>query len=104
MSNLVNIKGKTILIGNCKFMPTLPNPETLKSIDLQILACIDCASVPISSPWNGGAIYNVGALVTHDGKTWRCLHYAPAGAGPFGGYLDGTAPGHEGITYWEEVI
>jgi hypothetical protein len=101
MSNLVNIKGKTNLRGSCKFVP---NPGTLKLINLQILACIDCASVPIASPWDGGTIYNVGALVTNDGKTWRCLHYSPAGTGPFGGYLDGTAPGHNGIIYWEEVI
>ena len=56
------------------------------------------------SPWDGGTIYNIGTVVSHDGKTWTCNHYAPAGAGPFGGYLDGTAPGHSGITYWVEVI
>jgi hypothetical protein len=59
---------------------------------------------PAIPAWDGGTIYNVGAIVTHDNKTWQCNHYAPAGAGPFGGYLDGSAPGHEGITYWIEVV
>jgi hypothetical protein len=52
--------------------------------------------------WDGGTIYNIGDIVTHDGKTWQCNHYAGAGYGPFGGYLDGTAPGYEGIIYWIE--
>ena len=39
-------------------------------------------------PWNGGVIYNIGAVVTHEGQTWHCIRYAPAGYGPFGGYID----------------
>ena len=70
--------------------------------DSKVLVTVD-PSTPPPPAWDGGTIYNVGAVVTHDGKTWICNHYAPAGAGPFGGYLDGTAPGHEGITYWTEV-
>ena len=61
------------------------------------------ASIPVA-PWDGGTIYNIGDGVSHDSKTWVCNHYAPAGAGPFGGYLDGTAPGHAGIIYWVEVV
>ena len=38
--------------------------------------------------WSGGTIYNVGAVVTNGGETWYCLRYAPAGYGPFGGYID----------------
>ena len=71
--------------------------------DSKVLVTVD-PSGPVATPWDGGTIYNVGALVTNDGKTWVCNHYSPAGAGPFGGYLDGTAPGHNGITYWVEVV
>ena len=43
----------------------------------------------INTPsWNGGVIYNIGAVVTHEGQTWHCIQYAPAGYGPFGGYID----------------
>ena len=38
--------------------------------------------------WDGGTIYNIGAVVTHEGQTWNCIQYAPAGYGPFGGYID----------------
>ena len=56
----------------------------------------------ISTPsWNGGVIYNIGAVVTHGGQTWHCIQYAPAGYGPFGGYIDvywslgGTPPPYQ---------
>jgi Leucine-rich repeat (LRR) protein len=39
-------------------------------------------------PWDGGTIYNIGAIVTHEGQTWNCIQYAPSGYGPFGGYID----------------
>jgi hypothetical protein len=68
--------------------------------DSKVLVTTD----PAATPWDGGTIYNVGAIVTHDGKTWQCNQYAGAGYGPFGGYLDGTAPGSEGIIYWVEVV
>ena len=43
----------------------------------------------ISTPsWDGGTIYNIGDVVTHEGQTWHCIQYAPAGYGPFGGYID----------------
>jgi hypothetical protein len=38
--------------------------------------------------WDGGTIYNIGAVVTFDNQTWNCIQYAPAGYGPFGGYID----------------
>ena len=68
--------------------------------DSKVLVTVD----PAAPPWDGGTIYNIGSVVTLDNKTWICMQYAPAGAGPFGGYLDGTAPGHEGSTYWQEVV
>jgi len=37
--------------------------------------------------WDGGTIYNIGAVVTLDGQTWNCIQYAPSGYGPFGGYI-----------------
>ena len=37
--------------------------------------------------WDGGTIYNIGDVVTHDGQTWNCIRYAPAGYGPFGGHI-----------------
>ena len=37
--------------------------------------------------WDGGTIYNIGDIVTLDGQTWNCIQYAPAGYGPFGGYI-----------------
>ena len=42
----------------------------------------------LTPQWNGGVIYNIGAVVTHEGQTWHCIQYAPAGYGPFGGYID----------------
>ena len=45
--------------------------------------------LPGSPPqWDGGTIYNIGAVVTHEGQKWDCIQYAPAGYGPFGGYID----------------
>ena len=38
--------------------------------------------------WDGGTIYNIGAVVTLEGQTWHCIQYAPSGYGPFGGYID----------------
>jgi hypothetical protein len=38
--------------------------------------------------WDGGTIYNIGAVVTFDNQTWNCIQYAPAGYGPFGGYVN----------------
>jgi hypothetical protein len=43
--------------------------------------------IPIPQ-WDGGTIYNIGDVVTLDGQTWNCIQYAPAGYGPFGGYID----------------
>jgi len=45
--------------------------------------------------WSGGAIYDVGNIVTFGGETWYCLRYTVAGAGPFGGYIEGPTP------YWQ---
>jgi Leucine-rich repeat (LRR) protein len=38
--------------------------------------------------WDGGTIYSIGAVVTFEGQIWNCIQYAPAGYGPFGGYID----------------
>jgi len=61
---------------------------------------------PINYPlWNGGTIYNAGDIVTHDGSNWKCAVTIPTvGIGPFGGYLDGTAPGYEGVIYWDQFF
>ena len=48
---------------------------------------VNSGGVP-TQPWDGGTIYNIGAVVTHEGQTWNCIQYAPAGYGPFGGYID----------------
>jgi hypothetical protein len=50
--------------------------------------------------WNGGAIYNIGDVVSLGGFNWLCLAYAGAGYGPYGGYLDGTA---NGTIYWKLI-
>ena len=47
---------------------------------------VNSGSVPIPQ-WDGGTIYNIGDVVTNDGQTWNCIQYAPAGYGPFGGYI-----------------
>jgi hypothetical protein len=57
-------------------------------------------STPIYPAWDGGTIYNIGDIVTHDGSNWICLAYAGAGYGPFGGFLDGTA---NGTDYWDPI-
>jgi len=38
--------------------------------------------------WDGGTIYNIGAVVTFEGQIWSCIQYAPAGYGPYGGFID----------------
>jgi Leucine-rich repeat (LRR) protein len=48
---------------------------------------VNSGGVP-TQPWDGGTIYNIGAVVTHEGQTWNCIQYAPSGYGPFGGYID----------------
>ena len=48
---------------------------------------VNSGGVP-TPPWDGGTIYNIGAVVTHEGQTWNCIQYAPAGYGPFGGHID----------------
>jgi hypothetical protein len=78
-------------------LKVIPNAG-FKVVDANVIVTDSAAPVA----WDGGTIYNVGDTVTHDGKTWRCNQYAGAGYGPFGGYLDGTAPGYEGIIYWTE--
>lgn len=57
-------------------------------------------STKLLPSWKGGNIYNIGDIVTLGGFNWICLAYAPAGYGPFGGYLDGTGPAN-GIIYWQ---
>ncbi|NDB81541.1 MAG: collagen-like protein, partial [Alphaproteobacteria bacterium] len=39
-------------------------------------------------PWDGGTIYAVGQMVTFDNSLWYCIQYAPAGYGPYGGYIN----------------
>ena len=48
---------------------------------------VNSGGVP-TQPWDGGTIYNIGAVVTHEGQTWNCIQYAPSGYGPFGGHID----------------
>jgi hypothetical protein len=67
---------------------------TLEGLDLIIVGSgklrvkgVNSGGVPIPQ-WDGGTIYNIGAVVTHEGQTWNCIQYAPAGYGPFGGYID----------------
>ena len=55
---------------------------------------------PVYPAWDGGTIYNIGDIVTHDGSNWICMAYAGAGYGPFGGFLDGTA---NGTDYWDGI-
>lgn len=50
--------------------------------------------------WVNGTIYNIGDKVRHDGSNWICIAYAPAGYGPFGGFLDGT---ENGTDYWNAI-
>ena len=57
-------------------------------------------SAPVYPAWDGGTIYNIGDIVSHDGSNWICLAYAGAGYGPFGGFLDGTA---NGTDYWDAI-
>jgi Leucine-rich repeat (LRR) protein len=49
---------------------------------------VNSGGTPPTQPWDGGTIYNIGAVVTHEGQTWNCIQYAPSGYGPFGGYID----------------
>ena len=67
---------------------------TLQGLDLIVtgngklrVKGVNSGGVP-TQPWDGGTIYNIGAVVTHEGQTWNCIQYAPAGYGPFGGYID----------------
>jgi len=55
-------------------------------------------STKLLPSWKGGNIYNIGDIVTLGGSNWICLAYAPAGYGPYGGYLDGNA---NGTIYWQ---
>jgi hypothetical protein len=49
---------------------------------------VNSGGTPPTPQWDGGTIYNIGAVVTHEGQTWNCIQYAPSGYGPFGGYID----------------
>jgi hypothetical protein len=49
---------------------------------------VNSGGTPPTPQWDGGTIYNIGAVVTHEGQTWNCIQYAPAGYGPFGGYIN----------------
>ena len=50
--------------------------------------------------WSGGASYNVGDIVTKEGVNYECVTAAGVGVGPFGGYLDASAPNFPGIVFW----
>ena len=61
------------------------------------------ASVPTYVAWDPSLTYIVGSVVIYNGIIYICHTYAPTGYGPYGGYLDGTAPGYTGIIYWKRV-
>ena len=44
--------------------------------------------------YDGGTIYGIGDTVSLNDTTWECIQYAPAGYGPFGGYIG---------VYWTQV-
>jgi len=55
---------------------------------------------PVYPEWSPGAIYNVGDIVSSGGIKYQCVTAAGVGVGPFGGYLDGSAPDLPGIVFW----
>jgi len=55
---------------------------------------------PVYPEWSAGASYNVGDIVKHEGINYECVTAAGVGVGPFGGYLDGSAPNLPGIVFW----
>jgi len=58
---------------------------------------------PVYPAYDGGTIYNVGDIVTQDGTNYECVTAAGVvGVGPFGGYLNGSAPNFPGTVFWSE--
>jgi hypothetical protein len=66
-----------IRIINKKFK-TMANKTSIKGVNTG-------GGIP---QWDGGTIYNIGAVVTFEGQIWSCIQYAPSGYGPFGGFID----------------
>jgi hypothetical protein len=80
--------------SNTDYDYLISNGWSLSGLDLPVVGSgklrvkgVNSGGVP-TQPWDGGTIYNIGAVVTHEGQTWNCIQYAPSGYGPFGGYID----------------
>ncbi len=58
---------------------------------------VDFTAKKVCYPAYTEDIYNTGAKVSHGGYDWEAARYSPAGYGPFGGFLDGSA---DGAIYW----
>lgn len=58
---------------------------------------VDFTAKKVCYPTYTGDIYNTGAKVSFAGYDWEAARYSPAGYGPYGGFLDGSA---DGAIYW----
>jgi hypothetical protein len=82
--NETGINGITIL-GTVTFDSITPFGVTTTTTTTEAPTTTTTTAPPL---WDGGTIYSIGAVVTHEGQTWNCIQYAPAGYGPFGGYIN----------------
>jgi hypothetical protein len=90
----------TGLTASTTYIFTSQATNSAGTVSSSTVSVTTAAPPVVVGPWNDHITYTVGSVVTLNGVTYICSALAGPGVGPFGGYLDGTAPGYLGIIFW----